>query len=89
MRLIALLLFISSVSLAVEVAVGFGRLTPDEDIIRLLEKCNAKIRAVWYASPYGGGGSGAEREWYKPRDFFKRSGNASWVDTESVTLKMW
>ena len=68
----ALLLFLTGVSFAVEVVVGFGKLTPDEDIVKLLEKCNAKIRAMWYASPYGGGGSGAERDWYKPRDFFQK-----------------
>ncbi len=73
MGLIALLLFLASVSLALEVAVGFGKLTPDRDIINLLEKCNAKIRAMWYASPYGGGGSGAEREWHEPRNSFQES----------------
>ena len=75
MRLMALLLFLTGVSLAVEVVLGFGKLTPDEDIIRLLERCNAKVRAMWYASPYGGGGSGAEREWHEPREFFAKLRN--------------
>ncbi len=75
MRLMALLLFLTGVSFAVEVVLGFGKLTPDEDIIRLLERCNAKVRAMWYASPYGGGGSGAEREWHEPREFFAKLRN--------------
>ena len=75
MGLIALLLFLTSVSPAVEVAVGFGKLTPDENIIRLLEKCNAKVRAVWYATPYGTGGSGAKRNWHEPRKLFTKIRN--------------
>ena len=75
MRLLVLMLFFVKISLAVEVAIGFGKLTPDEEIIKLLERCNAKVRATWYASPYGGGGSGAEREWYEPRKFFVKLKN--------------
>jgi len=75
MKPLILILFMAGNSLGAEVAIGFGKLIPDEDIIRLLEKCNAKIRALWYASPYGGEGSGAEREWYEPREFFAKLRN--------------
>ena len=71
MGLIALLLFLARVSLALEVAVGFGKLTSDEDIIRLLEKCNAKIRAIWYESPYGTGGSFSRKDWHTPSELFR------------------
>ena len=72
-NLIILILLFVYVPFAVEAIISFGKLTPDEDIIELLDECNAKIRVIWYASPYGGGGSGAEREWYKPREFFQKS----------------
>ncbi len=72
MRLMALLLFLTGVSLAVEVVLGFGKLTPDEEIIKLLEKCNAKVRALWHETPYGVGGSGAKKEWHEPRKLFDK-----------------
>lgn len=64
------LLFVTNLSYAVETALGFGKLTPDKDIISLLKECNSKIRALWYASPYGGGGSASRQEWYEPERFF-------------------
>jgi len=57
-------------SLAVEVVLGFGKLTHDEQIINLLNKCNSKIRAFWYETPYGTGGSAARSDWYEPEKFF-------------------
>ncbi len=58
-------------SLAVEVVLGFGKLTPDGEIVSLLKRCSSKIRAFWYASPYGGGGSASSREWHEPKVFFQ------------------
>ncbi len=58
-------------SSAVEVALGFGKLTPDEEITSLLKKCNSKIRTFWYVSPYGGGGSASSSKWHEPEVFFR------------------
>ncbi len=71
MKLVVLLLLMISLSFSAEVAIGFGKLTPDEDIIKLLEKCNAKVRAIWYESPYGSGGSYSRKDWSSAHEFFK------------------
>ena len=70
MRPVILLLLMITLSFPAEVAIGFGKLTPDEEIIKLLEKCGAKVRALWHETPYGTGGSGARTEWYPPEKFF-------------------
>ena len=61
--LVILIIFLFvNVSLPAEVAVGFGKLTSDKDILNLLEKCNGKLKRLWYSTPYGGGGSSTHRE---------------------------
>ena len=75
MKLVALFLLLIILSFSTEVAIGFGELTPDEEIIKLLERCNAKVRALWYATPYGTGGSGSKRDWHEPRKLFAKIRN--------------
>ncbi len=70
-----LMLLAFSISFSAEVVISFGRLTPDRDIIKLLEKCNAKIRVLWHATPYGTGGSGARSDWHEPRKLFSKIRN--------------
>ena len=65
-RLIILLIILSSsliqISPAKEVVVGFGNLVHDKDILSLMHTCRAKVKALWYTTPYGGGGSSRYKE---------------------------
>ncbi len=42
------------ISPAKEVVIGFGKLTHDRDILSLMRARLAKIKALWYTTPYGG-----------------------------------
>jgi len=64
MGLITLLITLSliQISPAKEVVIGFGKLVRDRDILSLMHTCRAKIKTLWYTTPYGGGGSSVHRE---------------------------
>jgi len=63
-RLFILLITLSLIQtpLAKEVVIGFGKPVHDKDILSLTHTCKAKVKALWYTTPYGGGGSSRNKE---------------------------
>ena len=56
-----------------EVVIGFGKLVHDKDILSLTHTCKAKVKALWYTTPYGGGGSSRYKEVKDNSEFIKIS----------------
>jgi len=71
--IMAIVLLVISFSFSKEAVIGLGKLTPDQDIIELLEKCNGKIKRLWYSTPFGGGGSSTHRKARNNYEFVNKS----------------